>query len=177
MIIVEGPDGSGKSNLVNKLSKNMRLPVHEKFSHSLTGPINNVMQAAYDDIARWSEMPFSIYDRHPFVSEAIYGRALPRPFEVMDDQHNLFFRQWVYLIICDPGFTTVSHNIVTSAQMPGVKENMAGIYSRYSLFHQNWPPDQLFIWNYKAPSLIHKYSALMARLSLHQKKWEAKFHA
>ena len=72
MIIVEGPDGGGKSTLVNRLSQEFQVPVH----HSGGPP-----KSEGDIISRHSHMlenPRLIFDRAPAISDPIYGAILVR---------------------------------------------------------------------------------------------------
>lgn len=74
MLIVEGPDGSGKTTLVRRLSKDLGLPVAPRVVGSDT--------VATVDIAQWTEENVDrgfqrvIFDRHRLISEPIYGPVL-----------------------------------------------------------------------------------------------------
>lgn len=73
MIILEGPDGSGKSSLLKKLTKRFELPIHNRFCTSEKGPIPHLFREVYDDLRVWNEQPCSIFDRHSLISEYIYS--------------------------------------------------------------------------------------------------------
>ncbi len=71
MIVVEGPDGGGKSTLVHLLSSKLKVPVANKVVGSDTQPLT--------DLAAWTENNVSrgfqamIFDRHRLISEPIYA--------------------------------------------------------------------------------------------------------
>lgn len=68
MIIVEGPDGAGKSTLVNSLADRLRYIVHRN-----SGPPKDV-EALHERINKYRSLPhWTICDRHAGLSELIYG--------------------------------------------------------------------------------------------------------
>lgn len=74
MIIIEGPDNSGKSTLINSLVKDFNLLIADK-PH---GPPKNIM----DLVSRTTKLLLRqdstryILDRHPLFSESVYGPIL-----------------------------------------------------------------------------------------------------
>lgn len=77
MVIVEGPDGGGKSSLVRTLSSRLYLPVAPKVVGSDT--------KALTDLIAWTERNVqagfqpTIFDRHRLISEPIYSPFKPTP--------------------------------------------------------------------------------------------------
>jgi GTPase SAR1 family protein len=73
MIVLEGPDGAGKTSLAKKLSKDLGIPIAPKVVASDMTPLT--------DLAKWTELNVSrgfqrmIFDRHRIISEPIYGPA------------------------------------------------------------------------------------------------------
>lgn len=63
-IVVEGPDGSGKSTLVAELARVMSLPVVRS-----AGPPSDIGARVRDHLARQN----TIFDRHVCVSQSVYG--------------------------------------------------------------------------------------------------------
>lgn len=114
-LIVEGPDGAGKSNLVKALVDNYGIEQGPKAS-TTDGPLPL-------DMARWTreylQSPETkIYDRHPLISELIYAPALSRAFnggyqDLMDLSEMLewFYDQEPAIIYCLPPFEVVNRNV------------------------------------------------------------------
>lgn len=66
-IIIEGPDASGKSTLALFLSSFLRMPVVTS-----PGPVKTEEEMC-NRAERYLKMDRTIFDRHPCVSEVIYG--------------------------------------------------------------------------------------------------------
>lgn len=117
MLVVEGPDGAGKSSLVQHLAKLSHWPVAEKAvggdakaTTSLKRYIENSLDEGFTN---------KIYDRHALISSPIYTSALRRstkPQEGFDDYIWLstVYARWRDLaplvVICLPPFETVWQN-------------------------------------------------------------------
>ncbi|MGH3834119.1 MAG: hypothetical protein ACRDSF_00225 [Pseudonocardiaceae bacterium] len=71
-MVVEGPDKSGKTTLVNEFSLQLALPVHHSF-HEF-GTLGDVpIQKILEDLRLWPEKPMGVYEGHPIFREYIYG--------------------------------------------------------------------------------------------------------
>ena len=116
MIVLEGPDGSGKTSLLQNLVAHFKLPQHERACTS-SGPIDEVARWAHKDVTTLHTQPLSIYDRHPLISEYTYANAIPeravRPDFVSGWAPKLLqqFSQSVLLIMCIPPFSEVVKNV------------------------------------------------------------------
>jgi len=150
VIILEGVDGGGKTTLAQKLSKALDLPMHPRASDSLTGPVKDLYGWTVADMTTWDEQPLSIYDRHPLISENIYGpyvRNDVRPgFEMGNPEiayMRKFLRQNALVIICLPPFQVVQENVSADpeGQMPGVVDNLRHIFDCYEMMPLLWPSD------------------------------------
>jgi len=101
LIIVEGPDGGGKTTLLNKLQAQFDLPVAPRVVSKDT--------EAMVDLVKWTEVNVGqgfqseLYDRHRLVSEPIYGsitRVTAQPG--FDDPVWLQRMNFLFYEICEP---------------------------------------------------------------------------
>lgn len=137
MIIVEGPDGAGKTTLVKELSAHFNIPIEPR--------VVSKDAEAMVDLKMWTErnvhrgFQYSIFDRHRLISEPIYGAVLRRRFEPGFDDP-----QWLYLmyyqlymlcrpviIYCLPPYKTVRANILHDEDNKVVRNSIRRIYALY----------------------------------------------
>lgn len=116
MIIVEGPDGAGKTTLINRLSEELDLPIAPR--------VVSKEAEAMVDLKAWTEnnvklgFQATIFDRHRLISEPIYGPALrdtdepgfDDPVWFINMMYNLYDLDPV-IIYCLPPFETVWQNV------------------------------------------------------------------
>lgn len=121
MIVVEGPDGAGKTTLITGLQA--RWPMN------LQARVVGTDTVALTDLVAWVEhhnrlqnwVPGAqprLYDRHRLISEFIYGPVMGRPPEPgFDDlawvsrELKLFYMQQPLIIYCLPPIEEVRHNV------------------------------------------------------------------
>jgi GTPase SAR1 family protein len=167
-IIVEGPDGSGKTNLIQRLVNELNMPVHPKASDSKTGPHLPTLDAWVDnDLKTMHEQCPSIYDRHPLISELIYGpicrSGVPGKFNDkvwVSTSRRLVAKQSV-VIRCLPSLRAVRKNVQNEdiPQMPGVVDCIDEIYFYYGCM--GWP-GTMITWNYEK----HEFNQLARTLRI-----------
>lgn len=150
-LIVEGVDGSGKTTLIRELVKwakpieGRSFTIHEKASTSTGGPVPDLDQWVYDDTGLMPYLPCSIYDRHPLISEPIYGPIcrgqVPGRFRV--DSWVEIMRQsvanYALVIWCHPPLDNIRQVIGNEDHMPGVTDNLAKLYDAYTRAMVVWP--------------------------------------
>lgn len=75
IIVLEGPDGCGKSTLIKQLNKDLGLPIFQS-----GGPkTKEAMEKMLDELEIMSHcQQIYLCDRAPFVSEIIYSQAFGR---------------------------------------------------------------------------------------------------
>lgn len=137
MIIVEGPDGSGKSTLVTTLAQRLRLPVAGKVVGSDTQPLVNIREWTEDNVARGFQPV--IFDRHRLISEPIYGPAMRKRQDA--DFYDLtwlssmmwqFYQAKPIIIYCLPDILTVRENVLREdTDNSAVKDHIVAIYAGY----------------------------------------------
>lgn len=137
MIVLEGPDGAGKTTLLaNLLDMFPGIEEHARASSSVGGPLPDIHEWAKSDLATHFFQPLAFYDRHPMISEPIYGSI------VRDFVHEWFsseeaqglgqsFLTNTLLVICLPTLEAVLENIRVDDQMDGVDDHIEAIYNAY----------------------------------------------
>lgn len=152
-IIVEGMDGTGKSTLVNQLLTGLpEFRAHTKAARSIEGPdLATLDKWVVEDTNTLDKQSPSIFDRHPLVSETVYGPI------VRDGLPGLFNMPWwvdtmrarvalrCLLIICKPPVAVVGDNLNRDpeGQMPGVMEKAMPLYHEYLRVADQWPGAQI----------------------------------
>lgn len=139
MIIVEGPDGAGKTTLIRALVDGTGLEVAPRVvSKGAEAMVDLVKWTEYNVRAGWQPI---IYDRHRLISEPIYGPILRERFEQKFDNpewlHEMFFtfyqRVKPLIIYCIPPFPAVWKNVQDDDDNKVVqdKKNIRAIYGAY----------------------------------------------
>lgn len=156
VIILEGMDGTGKSGLARRLSADLNLPIHERASSSKAGPVSNLFEWAEHDVNTWETQDLAIYDRHPLVSEYIYG---PVTRGTIDNRFisapgmdiSSMFSNSSVVVFCDPGWDEVINNLARSKdmQMAGVMDNSRRLHLLYRAFFHHYSGLKLH-WNYRS---------------------------
>lgn len=144
MIIVEGPDGGGKSTLVRKLTTEFNVPQHERASHGVAGPVSNLFEWAHKDVVTMPDQEISVYDRHPLISEYVYGpicRSTLPPGFTTTTAHALvrMMAPRVLVVVCRPPNSVLKAAVRPERDMPGVTEHIERIASAYDALRIFWP--------------------------------------
>lgn len=147
MIIVEGPDGAGKTTFIRHLSgllvgQGYVPELAPRFATSEGGPIGSLGDAVMEDwvkSVRYSDTPADlvrIYDRHPMVSEYVYGPVLrggvddsvvrlPSGLQEAIHEH-------AYVIAIMPPLEVCKERLAAEPQLEGVVDNYEDIYAEYA---------------------------------------------
>lgn len=158
MIVVEGPDGAGKSTLVRKLVDEFSLPVHERASEGVSGPVDNLYEWAHRDVVSMSDQPLSIYDRHPLLSEYVYGpicRSKLPPGFTTTNAHLLvrMMAPRVLVVLCRPPSERLRASVSVQRDMVGVTEHIERIASAYDALRIFWP-GRVITYDYTSESSL-----------------------
>lgn len=140
MIVVEGPDGAGKTTLIRDIRQFFNIPVAPR--------VVSKGAEAMTDLKVWTENNVSlsfhkmIYDRHRLISEPIYGSVLRDYFEPgfgdpewLWKMYRKFYTQANPLIIyCLPSWEVVEKNVAndTEDQPDHVRAKIRSIYAQYA---------------------------------------------
>lgn len=175
-IIVEGMDGSGKSSLVSRLSTDLGIPIHERASASLTGPVANVYDWAIRDNDSWHTQPFSIYDRHPLISELIYGPVVrqhvdPRFYSA--ECRAMMQRFWArhLVILCNPPIETLGRTFANSIdhQWELVTPHFMKLARLYQVLSVQYP-GSMVEWDYTQPAMYETLLKVCRNFTLRNSK-------
>jgi hypothetical protein len=136
LIVVEGVDGSGKSTLL----ENARLEIKKKYFVIARHSCRPLSAADIIGFLRLAEMsaPFPVIcDRHPLVSEPIYGNLL-RGSDITDlvmisSVHKIdrLKRTVDRIVYCRPSYGQIRENVGKLPQLAGVIEKLPDLVEKY----------------------------------------------
>lgn len=157
-VIVEGPDGAGKTNLVRELVDHLGIPQHPRFVQSTGGPPRNLDALVMADLVSPMYGPDHphVYDRHPLISEPIYGPIIRGGVDGMFrlvpwlDRCRKKLQGRAVVVFCLPPWEEVQNNVVNPdiEQMDGVAQEIWDIYNAYAQLYDRWG----------GPKLAHDYT-------------------
>lgn len=149
MIIVEGPDGAGKSTLIRNLRLAYpTLKLAPRACTSLAGPLSG------DDLVFWLKeygaMDGYIYDRHPCISGPVYNSVYADPPEerTWSRIQGTFYelRENATVVYCRPPRRKIVLAVNESAQMRGVDRNIHRIIDTYDAIMSSMVPHERYDW-------------------------------
>lgn len=126
MIVVEGPDGAGKTTLIENITRRFEgIYVHPRVVSSDTQAMVDLKRWVEEDNQRTAWTPgvyTEMYDRHRLISEFIYGpilRYVQEPgfddYEWVDRQLYQFYSKQPLIIYCLPPLEQVKRNVFDEA--------------------------------------------------------------
>ncbi len=137
MIIVEGPDGAGKTALVQHLASKYDIPIAPKVVDQDTKPM-------IDDLRHWVDvnvkkgLQWQLFDRHRLISEPIYAATFGRKAQPgFDDIHWFtarmidFTRIHPFIVYCLPAFEVVKANLWGDDSNIVVRSFIEPVYNAY----------------------------------------------
>lgn len=138
MIVVEGPDGSGKTTLCKQICERYGLEMGMRGTSNRDEIYKTTRQDTW--FAMWQELEMSdnlVWDRIGPISDPIYSAVgiLNNRFCAFTPGEIKVFQQFVdhlaLVIVCLPPFEVVQANVETSHQLPRVKEQTGWIWQQY----------------------------------------------
>lgn len=174
MIVLEGCDGAGKTSLLTHLQNTFpHIDTHERFSSSVGGPADDLSARVGADMSTYSHRAPQFYDRHPFISEFIYGPIIRGGVKDHLDApdmirlRNKFFGE-ALIILCLPQTGTVLRNIRRDPdlQMSGVLPNIVPIYEAYNDLHRYRAFHNVIWYDYE----LHTPSFVESRIDAYYKR-------
>lgn len=148
MIILEGPDNSGKSTLAAKLHRDLGIRVIHSIKPSENWTSKMVYEHCLKQIAPQTEV--AILDRVTAISEAIYGPICRGESALGNYQTEALLDLWqrpYTVVYCRPDDETILDN-QGREQMPGVLENHKRIIEAYDRMMED-------LGRFACPYVIH----------------------
>lgn len=158
MIIVEGPDGAGKTTLISQLQ--------ERYGFEVAPRVVTKGAEAMVDLQLWVEenieagFQYRIFDRHRLISEFIYGPLLRKEQQPgftdltwsWIQLERLYTRVNPLVIYCLPRLEVVAENVFNSGdENKVVLEHIEAMYTAYvhrASLDLTFRPMHTFVWDY-----------------------------
>lgn len=148
-IIIEGPDGAGKTELLYALlDQYPEYRVAPRACSSLGGPLRGSSMIAY--LNQYGRLDAHIYDRHPSVSGAVYDAALSRIQSGNVEAYLQGAFYWILenakVIYCRPPIDVIVKAVHSESQPPDVARNIYQIVDMYDSLMANIIPHERYDW-------------------------------
>lgn len=149
MIIIEGPDGAGKSTLISSLMlKYPRLKMAPRPCTSLGGPL--VGRELVEWLEEYGVMPGYLYDRHQCISGPVYDAVFERSVDTQAQNtlHSIFYEvlSGARIIYCRPPKLEIVKAVNESAQLDGVARKIHEVISTYDSIMGNIVTHERYDW-------------------------------
>lgn len=171
---MEGPDGGGKSTLIKQIFTQFpTIKRAARASEGVSGPVDDLYDWAVHDMAGWWNQPMAIYDRHPLVSEYIYG---PICRGTMDPRfHDTGLRRRMartaLVIVCLPPLKVVRSSVSDERDMPGVATHIDAIWHCYASLKSCWAGQSGLLYYDYTKSSDRDLSQVFAYVNHHRDTW------
>ena len=149
MVIIEGPDGAGKTTLINHILRSYpELRMAPRACTSMGGPLTG------HDLAYWLRYYGTefgaIYDRHPSISgpvyDAVFGRTIDDVTADMVRGALHYITENARVIYCRPPRREIVKSVNESAQMGGVDREIHRIIDTYDAIMSNMIRHEVYDW-------------------------------
>lgn len=136
MIILEGPDGAGKTTLANTLSKELSLPIAPRVVSKETEAMTDLRVWTDDNLKR--DFQDVIFDRHRLISDPIYrgvlGKHNPRLYDPqwLAEALRKFVEIDPVIIFCMPPLEVIMLNLLDDDDNTVVVDHIERLYYGYA---------------------------------------------
>lgn len=166
MLVVEGPDGSGKSTFIQEVTRQLResfiaYELPPRHCTSTGGPVPDLATWIEDDRKRWSwhRPSVAVWDRHPLISEPIYGPLIRGSIQLGFDNAQVYAGWWrdfiqsgAVFVFCLPPLEKVLENLERTEHMAGITTTVTeAIYASYMTTAARLcaeGPGRAVVWDY-----------------------------
>lgn len=156
MLVFEGPDGAGKTTLMNQFQEAFDLPIAPR--------VVSKDAEAMVDLREWVDQQLdqgfsmTMFDRHRLISEPIYGPILRDEPEAgfnemkwLAPRMKRFYELKPLIIYCLPPLEVVMKNIESDDDNKVVRQKIKSIYSAYvakASMDYSFAPTTIKVWDY-----------------------------
>lgn len=151
MLIVEGPDGAGKTTLIKQLRReyDFMLVVSSGPMRTRQRFIASLMLFSYFERSYPTKpvamLPIPIVcDRHPAISEPIYGSLFRQPY-IFEDEVTLL--PSTSIIYCRPPVETIRVGLNANVQLDGVASKLDELVAAYDRRFQS-AVENVFVYDW-----------------------------
>jgi hypothetical protein len=162
-IVIEGPDGSGKTTLVEHLRETFNLEVGKRGTANRDRLWEVTRQDTYRALSEavLASQPPKLWDRL-WISEYVYcginpGRACEFSTHETEVIRKLCNVLDIPFIVCLPPYEIVQENQEAVHQMEGVNESIDVIYDAYYVGDLPWPKNTIY---YDYTGTLHNFANL-----------------
>jgi len=134
LIVIEGPDGAGKSTLMNSLR--LKFDRRAMFVTRASKPAGfNQLTDELIWLAMVPDTSIVFCDRHPYISEQVYGPILrdKSVFPEMSATTSLMYERMLGIVYCRPPRDTIKRQLMLEDHIPGVPQNIDRLIDAYDV--------------------------------------------
>jgi hypothetical protein len=158
VIIVEGPDGGGKTTLIRQMQDRYGLEVAPRVVSKETTAMVDLKQWVEDNLSEGPQ--WKLFDRHRLISEPVYGPILRQYIEDGFDsmvwmmlQMRRFYEIEPLVVYCMPPLNVVRGNVQNDPDNKAVAWKIEAVYQAYAAraaIDYSLSPGSTIIWDYTA---------------------------
>lgn len=139
MVVLEGPDGGGKTTLAEVLSKSLKLEhIRSEGPEKYPGEIDERIQRYHRGYGGDKR---ALFDRHPCVSQLAYG-LVHNQSQPRNELVQQFYDMEPLLIYCRPGPVKVQHTASGEWDTPEYLAKVDSKMKELTKWYDNWA-----LWN------------------------------